>query len=140
MPESIAWSRYPWAKAAVRRRLARFVRRVPSAQAARISARYPASLYRPGTVMLYRHHRPLGCVLLRQGQVSLEFGHGSRAARGILVEGPVLIGQWHAMHRAPFPVTARAMSPAVVAHVPRGDAGMVGGRSAGRTTRRTAAT
>lgn len=115
----------------MRRRLASFVSSIPAGQAARIANRYPVSLYRPGTVMFYRNHAPLGCILVRQGQVSLEFGHGNRAARGILIEGPVVIGQWHAVHRAPFPVTARAVSPTVVAHVPRGDAASL------RTVRRT---
>lgn len=107
----------------MRKRLQSFVTPVAAGLATRLATRYPVSLYRPGTVMFYRNHHPLGCILVRQGQVSLEFGHGNRAARGILVEGPVMIGQWHAVHRAPFPVTARAISPTVVAHVPRGDAG-----------------
>ncbi len=121
----IAWGRYPWATAAIRRRLADFVHKVPAGVAARVAARYPVSLYRPGTVMFYRNHHPLGCILVRQGEVSLEFGHGSRSARGIHVEGPVLLGRRQALLRAPFPVTARAVSPAVVAHVPRVDAGTI---------------
>lgn len=119
----------------MRRRLQSFVTTVPAGVASRLATRYPASLYRPGTVMFYRNHHPLGCILVREGQVSLEFGHGNRAARGILVEGPVMIGQWHAVHRAPFPVTARAVSPTVVAHVPRGDAAAL--RPAGARGSRT---
>ncbi len=123
MPESgspINWPSHPWVAAALRRKLEALVS-PPRGRVAAARDHGSPSEYRSGSVIFYRGHEPLGCYLLLQGRVALESGHGNRAARGVIVEGPVMLGAWHAEHGEAWPVTARALTPALVAHLPRVD-------------------
>ncbi len=117
----VVWGSYPWAKAGVRRKLAGLVLCLPARTAVDILERYPVDLYRPGAVLFYRSHLPLACHLVRHGSVALEFGHGSRAARGIVIEGPALLGHWHTANRRAYPVTARAITSVVAVSIPHPD-------------------
>jgi len=117
----VAWAAYPWAKAGMRRKLAGLVLRLPARIATDILERYPVDLYRPGAVLFYRSHLPLACHLVRHGSIALEFGHGSRAARGIVIEGPALLGHWHTSNRRAYPVTARAITSVVAVAIPHPD-------------------
>ncbi|MEK7475043.1 MAG: hypothetical protein AAB152_05350 [Candidatus Coatesbacteria bacterium] len=117
------WGRYPWAKSGQRRALAALVAPVAGKSVVSLAERFATNIYRPGAVIFYRSHVPLACYLLRHGSVVLEFGHGNRAARGIVVEGPAILGHWHAVNAAAYPVTARAITAAVVALIPRADSG-----------------
>jgi hypothetical protein len=117
------WIRYPWAKSGQRRALTALVTPLAGKAAVSLAETFDTNIYRPGSVIFYRSHVPVACYLLRYGSVVLEFGHGSRAARGIVVEGPAILGHWHAVNAAAYPVTARAITAAAVALIPRAESG-----------------
>lgn len=121
----MSWAAYPWAKPGQRRALAGLVMPLAGKAALALADRFDSNVYRPGTVLFYRSHLPLACYLLSHGSVVLEFGHGNRAARGIMVEGPAMLGHWHALKGQAYPVTARAVTPAVVALIPRRESGQI---------------
>lgn len=117
-----SWNAAAWAKPAQRRRAGDLVDRLTQESAQAISEAFASNIYRPGTVIFYRSHVPVACYLVRHGSVILEFGSGNRAARGLVIESPAILGYRHVLHGTGFPVTARAITAAVVTPIPRSHA------------------
>ena len=129
---TIAWTRFPWATRPLRARLEGLVRRTTTREAGGLARRNPSSVYQPGTVLFYRGHAPLGGFLLTRGRLAFEAGHGSRAARGIEVEAPAVIGGSAKAIPARWPVTARAVTVAHVTYLPHATCPRSGRRGAAR--------
>lgn len=118
MSEPMAgWTRHPRMSVPMRRKLDALVQRLPLKVAKELAADSTQSRYEPGSVLFYRDHVPYGSYLLLRGSVSLDMGHGSRMGRGVIVEAPTLLGYRQAADRHPSPVTARAVTTALVCHI-----------------------
>lgn len=107
--------------------------RIHGDSAKSIAERFGSDMFRPGEIIFYRGHRPVASFLLRHGSVSLEFGSGGRRARGTVVEAPAMLGHGHALGGRAYPVTARAVTPAVVSRIPSAEARSLRWRSPART-------
>lgn len=122
---TIPWSRYPWLTPALKRKLSTMIINLPARAAKSLAHRYASSEMAPGCVLFYRDHHPFGAYLLTRGTVSLEQGRGRRAGRGVVIEGPALLGFDHAVKREAYPITARTLTQASVCLIPAPDASKI---------------
>jgi hypothetical protein len=99
------------------------VRHLTSAQAIRLAAGRHRQAFRPGRILLYRDHIPYVSYLVLEGSVGFELGRGTRLARAVRLDAPLLIGEAQVTHRKSFPMTVRVHDQAVVCALARASDG-----------------